>query len=147
MFYYNILRLQLKIHFIYAIPFIFRFLVLIVTSSHPAMVSLFFFQHNDVFSLSTLLIVIFGFFGFLIAHECDHSFWSLLTSELLCWEIILLPYTPLGSLILDLSYAVVTTPSMATDLVATTDLYPLSLPLAAHPSKKIQYHYTTALRW
>ena len=36
----------------------------------------------------------FVFFCFLISHECDHSFVSLLTSKLLCWAIILLPYTP-----------------------------------------------------
>ena len=32
--------------------------------------------------------------GLLIAHECDHSFESLITYELLCWKTILLPYTP-----------------------------------------------------
>ena len=37
----------------------------------------------------------FGFFlGFLISHECDHSFRLLLTSELLWWSIILSSYTP-----------------------------------------------------
>ena len=34
------------------------------------------------------------FLCFLIAHECDYTFGSLLTSELLCWAIILLPYNP-----------------------------------------------------
>ena len=48
-----------KIHFICAIPLIFRFLVLIVTSSHPVTVSLFFYQHNVVVSPSPLLIVFF----------------------------------------------------------------------------------------
>ena len=48
-----------KIHFVYAIPFIFIFLVLIVTSSHTATVSLFFSQHNGVVSPSPLL----GFFS------------------------------------------------------------------------------------
>ena len=90
-----------KICFIYVIPFIFRFLVFIVTSSNPATVSLFFSQHNGVVSPSPLLIVtIWFFFGFLIAHECDHSFGSLLTSEILFWAIILFPYTPLRSLLL-----------------------------------------------
>ena len=51
-----------EIHFIYAIPFIFRFLVLIVTLGHPVTVSLFFSQHNGVVSPSTLLIVIFWLF-------------------------------------------------------------------------------------
>ena len=46
-------------------------------------------RHAD--STCYFLVVV---FGFLIAHECDHSFGSMLTSELLCWEIILLPYTP-----------------------------------------------------
>ena len=50
-----------KIRFIYAIPFIFRFLVLVVTSSHPVTVSFFFSQKNGVVSPSTLLIVIFVF--------------------------------------------------------------------------------------
>ena len=59
-----------KIHIVFAFPFIFRFLVLIVTSSHPVTDSLFFSQHNGVVSLSPLLIF---FWGFLIAHECDHS--------------------------------------------------------------------------
>ena len=63
------------------------------------MVSLFFSQHNGVVSPSMLLIVNFwgflGFFlGFLIAHECDHLLGSLLTYKLLCWAIILSPYTP-----------------------------------------------------
>ena len=36
------------------------------------------------------------FFGFLIAHECDHSFGSLITSELLCWsDHIFAIYPPL----------------------------------------------------
>ena len=57
--------------------------------------SLFFSQHNDVVSPSPLLIVfIFLYFCFLITHECDHSFQSLLTSKLLCWMIILSKYTP-----------------------------------------------------
>ena len=47
-----------KINFIYAIPFIFRFLVLVVTSNHPVTVSLFFYQHNGIVSPSPLLIVI-----------------------------------------------------------------------------------------
>ena len=55
----------------------------------------FFSQHNGVVSPSLLLIVILWFLGgFLIVHECDHSFGSLLTSELLCWAIIFSPYTP-----------------------------------------------------
>ena len=85
-----------KIHFIRAIPFIFRFFFLIVTSRHPVVVSLFLSQYNGVFPPSTLLIVIFlGYFlGFLIAHECDRSLEVLLRYELLCWAIILLPYTP-----------------------------------------------------
>ena len=78
--------------FIYSIPIIFRFLVLTVISSHTVTVSLFSSQHNVVVSLSRLLILFFG--CFLIAHECDHSFGSLLTYELLCWAMILLPYNP-----------------------------------------------------
>ena len=59
------------------------------------MVSLFFSQRNGVVSPSTLLIVIFCFsLAFLIAHDCDHSLGLLITYELLCWAIILLPYTP-----------------------------------------------------
>ena len=34
------------------------------------------------------------FLVFLIAHECHHSFGLLLAYELLCWAIILPPYTP-----------------------------------------------------
>ena len=34
------------------------------------------------------------FLGFLIVHECDHSLGSLLIYKLLCWAIILSPYTP-----------------------------------------------------
>ena len=62
-----------KIHFIYAITFIFRFLFLNVNSSHLVAASLFFSQNNGVVSLSPLLIVI-VLFSFLIAHECDHLF-------------------------------------------------------------------------
>ena len=66
-----------------------------VIHMYSVKVSLFFSQHNGVVSPSPLLTVIFWFFFcFLIAHECDHSFGSLLTSELFCWEIILSPYTP-----------------------------------------------------
>ena len=55
----------------------------------------FFSQHNGVVSPSPLLIFFWGyFFGFLIAHECDHLFGSLLTSKLLFWAIILSTYTP-----------------------------------------------------
>ena len=50
-----------KIHFIYVIPFIFRFLALIVTSSHPVTASLFFSQHNGVISQSPLLIFCISF--------------------------------------------------------------------------------------
>ena len=32
--------------------------------------------------------------GFLIAHECDHSFGSLLPSKLIFWAIIFCPYDP-----------------------------------------------------
>ena len=87
----------MKIHFIYAIPFIFISFVLIGTSSHPVTASFFFSHHNGVVSPSTLLIVIFCFFGggvVRIAHECDHSLGSLLTYELLCSAIIFLPYNP-----------------------------------------------------
>ena len=52
----------MKIHLIYAIPFSFIFLVLVVTSSHPFTVSLFFSQRNGVVSPSLLLIVIFWLF-------------------------------------------------------------------------------------
>ena len=84
-----------KIHFICAIPFIFRSLFLVVASSYPFMGSLIFSQKNGVVSSSPLLIAIFWFFFFpLIAHDCDLSFGSLLTSELLYWAIILLLYTP-----------------------------------------------------
>ena len=95
------------------------------------------------------LVYFYFYLGFLIAHKCDHSFRSLLTSELLCWAIILLSYTPpsLGSLLLDSSSAVATTSSMATDIAGTPHLYPLFLPLAAHPLKIVQDHYTTAPRW
>ena len=51
-----------KILFIFSIPFIFRFLVLIVTSSYPVTVSLFFSQPDGVVSPSPLLIVIFWLF-------------------------------------------------------------------------------------
>ena len=47
---------DLEYHIIYAIPFIFRFLVLIVTSRHPATVSLFFSQHNGVVSPSPSIV-------------------------------------------------------------------------------------------
>ena len=52
---------DLKIYFIYANPFIFIFLVLIVTSIHLVTESLFFSQNNGVVSTSPLLIIIFGF--------------------------------------------------------------------------------------
>ena len=71
--------------------FIFRFLVLIFTSNHPVTVSLFFSQNKGVVSLLLLLIF---YLGFLIDHECDHSFESLLKSEPIFWAIILVPYTP-----------------------------------------------------
>ena len=78
-----------EIHFIYANPFIFRFLVLIATSNHPVTVSLFLSQHNGVVSLSPLLIVIFVvFLFFLIAHEWYHSLGLMITLEVLFWEKI-----------------------------------------------------------
>ena len=133
-----------KIHFIYAILFIFRFLFLIVTSSHPVTASLFFSQNNGVISPSTLL----GFFVFwgvssLPMSGTTHSDRCLHTNyfaERSCCRHI----PPLRSLLLDSSSAVATTLSMATDLAATPHLYPLFLTLAAYPSKHFQDHYTTA---
>ena len=53
----------------------------------PSMMALFHRHH--------CWLLFFGYFlGFLIAHECDHSFGLLLTSELLFWAIIFSPYTP-----------------------------------------------------
>ena len=51
-----------KIHFIYAIPFIFRFLVLVVTSSHPVKVSFFLpeqLHHFTVTVVDCYLLVVF----------------------------------------------------------------------------------------
>ena len=39
-------------------------------------------------------LLFFLLFGFLISHECYHTFGTLLTLELLCWAIILSPYPP-----------------------------------------------------
>ena len=61
--------------------------------SHPLTASLPFSQHNGFFAPSTLPIFFFVvFLGFLIAHECDHTFGFLLILELLLWEIVLYPY-------------------------------------------------------
>ena len=145
MFYYSILCLRLEIHFIYAIPFIFIFLVLIVTSSHPVMVSLFFSQHNGVFSPSTLLIVIFWFIfsvSSLPMIMTTHSNFCLHTNYFAersyCRRI-----PPLRSLLLKSSSTAAMTPSMETDLAVTPHLYPLFLLLADHPSKFVLDHYTT----
>ena len=94
------------------------------------------------------LLFYFFIFGFLISHECDHSFGSLLTSKLLSWAIILSPYTPpLGSLLVDSFSAVATTSPMATDIAATPHLYPLFLMLEGHPSKNFQDRYTMVREW
>ena len=71
--------LDSKIHIIYAIPFIFIFLVRVVTSSYPAVVSLFFFQQNGVVSPSPLLIVIFHHFSLCF------SFLMSATTRWFCW--------------------------------------------------------------
>ena len=86
---------DLKIYFIYAIPFIFRFLVFIVTSSHPVVASLFFSQHNGVVSPLPLLIIIFR-----ICFQFPHYPWVWPLIRIAAyirttfWGIILSPYTP-----------------------------------------------------
>ena len=120
-------------HFINAIPFIFSFLILIVTSSHPVTVSLFFSHHNGVVSLSLLLIVIFWFFWVSSlpmsvttrSDRCLHP--NYFAERSYCRHI-----PPLGSLLLDSYSAVVTMSPMLKDIAATLYLYPLFLPLAAH---------------
>ena len=134
----------MKVHFMYAITFIFRFLVLIVTSNHPVMVSLFLSQHNGVFSPSTLLIVIF-WVSLLPMSVTTYSNYCLhmnyFSERSYCCHI-----PPLVSLLLDSSSALVMTPSMTTDLAATPHLYPLFLLLVAHLSKFVLDHYTTVPR-
>ena len=124
----------LKIHFINAIPFIFRFLVLIVTSSHPVTVSLFFSQYDGVVSQSQLLTFIYIFLNSLPMSVTTHSDRCLhpnyFSEPSYCCHI-----PPLGSLIMDSFSEVETTSSMANDLAATPHLYPLFLILVAHRSK------------
>ena len=84
-----------KIHFIYTIPFIFRFLVLIVTSSNPVTVSLFLSQYNGVVSPSMLLIVVFGDFGgFPHCPQVWPLIWIAAYIRTTFWAIILSPYNP-----------------------------------------------------
>ena len=55
--------------------------------------SLLFSQHNGVFSPSPLLIVIFwSFIWFLLMDDCNHSLVSLISLEVLFWDIILYLY-------------------------------------------------------
>ena len=125
---------DLKIHFIYAIPLIFRFLFHIVTSSHPFEASLYFLSAQWCSFNATIVDCYFlvVFLGFLIAQEFDNSFGLLTRSVLIFGQIILLRNNPpsLRSLLLD---SVATTPSMATDPAEKPHLYPLFLPLVAHP--------------
>ena len=82
--YYNILRLRFKISFIYASPFIFRYLVLVVFYSHPITVSLFFSLHSCAVSpLPSSIVFFFFFLGIPVVHECEHSFGSLLPLEVI----------------------------------------------------------------
>ena len=91
-FYYSILRLRLENSFHLCHSIIFRFLVLIVTSSHPVMVSLFFSQHNGFVSPATLLIVIFWVYSLpmSVTTQSDRCLHMNYFGE----AIILLPYTP-----------------------------------------------------
>ena len=106
------------------------------------MVSLFFSHHDEVVSLSP-----FFFLGFLIAHEYDHSLGSLLTYEVLCWAIILLPYTPprkpASGLVLCIGVDCIDGNQSFRDIAPLSPL----LAAAAHLSKYFQDHYTTTPRW
>ena len=134
----------MKIHFIYAIPFIFRFLVLIITSSHPVMVSFFisaqwcFFTVNVVDCYFGVIFWVSSFPMSVTTHSncCLHT--NYLAEQSYCRHI-----PPLGSLLLDSSSAVTMTLSMETDLAVTPYLYTLFLLLASHPSKFVLDHYTT----
>ena len=75
-----------KMHYIYSIPFIFRFLVLIVTSVHPATV-ICFPQKNGVVSLSTLLIDILWIF--LWFPHCPWV-WPLILISAYIWNTLLI---------------------------------------------------------
>ena len=121
-----------KISFIYTILFLFRFLVLVVTSSHPVMASLFFSQHNGVV-LPSMFLFFLGVSSLPMSVTthldcCSHQ--NYFAERSYCRHI-----PPLVSLLLDSSYAVATMPSMATNLAATPHLYTLFFPLAAHSSK------------
>ena len=125
---------DLKIHFIYPIPFILIFLILIVTFSHPVMVS--FFSEKWHHFTVTVVDCYFWFFGVSSlpmsvttrSGQCLHP--NCFSERSYCWHI------PLhGILLLYSSSAVAMTPSMANDLAAALHIYPLLLLLAAHPSK------------
>ena len=113
------------------------------------MVSLFFSKHNGVYSPSTLLIVIFWvifWVSSLPMSVTTHSDCCLHTNYFAEGSYFC-HIPPLGSLLLYLSYPVVVTPLMATDLAVTPHLYPLFLLLAAQPSKLVLDNYTTVPRW
>ena len=122
----------------------FKILVLNVTSSHPIMVSLFFSQHNGVFSPSTFLIVIF-WVSSLPMSVTTHSNCCLHTNYF-AERSHFCHIPPLGSLLLELSFAVAMTLSMVNDLAGTPYLYPLFLLLVAHPSKFVLDHYKAVPR-
>ena len=97
--------------------------------------------HGDFLNPSTMaslqrhchwLLFLGIFLCFLISYECEPLFGSLLASKKLFWAIILSPYTPLRSLLLESSSAIETTPLMANNLSLATYLYPLFFPLTAH---------------
>ena len=128
---------------IYVIPFIFIILVILswwVCFSLNTMV----FFHRQL-----CWLLFFGlFFGF------PHCPWvwpltiiaAYIQTTLLSDHIVAI-YSPLGSLLLDLSSTVTMMPLMATDLAVTPHLCPLFLLLAAHPSKFVLDHYMTVTRW
>ena len=136
MVYYYILSLRLKNIFIYTIPLFLIFLVLIVTSSHTVTVSFFL---PTQWSRFTVTVVDFYFLVFFLvflfpmsvttrSDYCLHP--SCFDGRSYCRHI-----PPLGILLLDLLFAVLTTPPVAIDPSAAPRVYPIFLPMAAHPSK------------
>ena len=131
-----------KIHFIYAIPFIFWFLVILSWWVCLSLSTMVFFHRQRCWLLFFEL-----FLGFLVAHECDHSLELLLTYELLFWAIILSPYNP--PLKPDSGLVLCSGDDAVDGDWSCSDTAPLSPLLAAsgHPSKFVLDHYTTVPRW
>ena len=87
-----------KFHILYAVSFIYRFLVLVVLPSHPFKASLCLSKVNGLIapSLSKIFVSV-VFLGFLISHECERSFGSLLSLEIISHDFVFLPYIIRGN--------------------------------------------------